>query len=50
MEILDKSALAALTDDEILNIFIRMFSIAPDKIIATRDQLIDAILKIRKAA
>jgi len=51
MNDLDKLALAALTEDELLTEFIRRFPVLDKStIVATRDQIISALLRYRKAA
>ena len=51
MYTLTAQALATLSEDELKTILVQRVSIAdPNSVIATRDQLISAILKIKKAA
>ncbi len=51
MDILSAQALAELSDDELLTRFIHKFPIVdPDTITATRDQLIEALLRLSEAA
>ncbi len=50
MDTTNKQALATLTTDELKTMLAHRLPIAPELIIATREQLIQAVLELRRAA